>query len=392
MSHPLHRLVAVAAALSLPLTAASVSAEAAPSPGAPLLTSAKVLSEQPSAAWRVEGIVYDLVVTRTRVYVGGRFSKVTHRSSGVQLNRSNLAVFNRQTGRLVRSWRPSTNGPVRALAYDAAHDQIIVGGAFTKVNGRDRANLVGLKASDGSRRILFRGRASGDVRDLLVFRDHVFVGGTFFMVNGNKQPRLAKLGTNRGYRDTDWRGIAEQGGVYSLTLGAKRKAVIVGGSFSGLSGATRRFLGSVYVDQGRATGWNPRPACDTCVVIDTDVQGDRVVVGTGGSGGGRVRAYDAGNGRLLWRVLTNGNVQAVDAYGTAVFVGGHFSQVRGQLRTMVAGLNIRNGGLRPFSPRFQGPYFPGLWSVKAGSDGLRVAGAFDGVSGRRVSGLARFPA
>ncbi len=307
------------------------------SPASPRTTAPS--AEPPTKAqrpeWQVSGLVYTSVVTRTRIYLGGDFTSITNVATRETLTRHNLVAFNRSTGRILRDWRPTTDGAVRTLASSPSHDQLFVGGAFQRINGHSRTHIGVVSLATGHT-TAWTGAASGTVRDILVRRDRAYVAGVFRRFNGQPHRGLAAVRRVGGGLIPGWRGRIGQARALALAVTPKTHALVVGGAFSTLSGRPRSFLGSVHVSDGTTTGWRPKAECPTCQVLDLDSDGRRVYASMAGPGG-RVLAYSIGSNNSRWRAKTNGNVQALDLYEELVVIGGHFSRAKGIERSQVAG-------------------------------------------------------
>ncbi|KQV07006.1 hypothetical protein ASC63_06585 [Leifsonia sp. Root112D2] len=86
------------------------------------------------------GHINTVSVSNTTVYAGGSFA-----SAGSQ-TRANLAAFNRANGSL-KTWAPTADDIVQALAAYPDDSRIIVGGRFQSLNGQ---GIVGIGAVDGA--------------------------------------------------------------------------------------------------------------------------------------------------------------------------------------------------------------------------------------------------
>jgi hypothetical protein len=96
----------------------------------------------PSTSWQTNGTVRAIAFRGNVVYVGGEFTSVRPPSAAAgtgEVARHNVAAFNTKTGAVMK-WNPGANGTVRTIVVTST--RIYLGGSFTTVGGRARANLA----------------------------------------------------------------------------------------------------------------------------------------------------------------------------------------------------------------------------------------------------------
>jgi hypothetical protein len=108
-------------------------------------------------AAKANASIRTIVATRRKVYYGGSFTSVG------STKRRHLAAVRAGDGRLL-AWAPTANGRVNALAISPSRTELVVGGAFTKLNGSNRRGY-GLGAVSTRTGELLRFRANKTVRD-----------------------------------------------------------------------------------------------------------------------------------------------------------------------------------------------------------------------------------
>jgi hypothetical protein len=148
----------------------------------------------------LDGTVWSLALVGDEVVVGGAFTKVADSSRKQTYARKNVFAFNVDTG-AISSFAPQVDGAVYSLAA-GADDTVYLGGAFKTVNGASSRGLarVGL---DGDRVGAFSARINwGDVRALAVRGSQLYAGGTFSAVNGVTRVGLARLNATSGAVDS----------------------------------------------------------------------------------------------------------------------------------------------------------------------------------------------
>jgi hypothetical protein len=341
--------------------------------------------------WRPsDGSVKAIAFDKKRIYIGGDFTTLTG-PMGETVSRSGIAALNRTTGALIKRFHPRINGAVTSLAI---HRKLLyVGGSFTQVKGLSRNYLVAIKAP--SNKVVKKGwrlQLDAPVRALLHMGKRLYVGGEFHEVAGKKRRSLFAI-KKAPRAIKSWPKIprATNGAVNALAAGRKGTAVIVGGRFHELVGKNRVNLGAVTVKKGRATAWKPRPGCATdCPVRDIAVRKGLVFAGIDGPGG-RVRAYRWSNGSTKWNVGLNGEVDAVAVSRTSLLLGGHFTQVAGQSRPMVAVLDVASGALSAKTFTTTPPNFPGVLEIKVKGKVALLGGTFTEIQGQANLSLIKRP-
>lgn len=117
-----------------------------------------------------------------RLYVGGDFTQVNGKAAG------RVVALDPGNGAIIPGWSPVMSGSVRAIA--ATPDTVYLGGAFNAVGSSTRSRLAAVRASDGGLLAWQPKAAGGDVNALVVAPDRskLVVGGAFTTLNGSSQP------------------------------------------------------------------------------------------------------------------------------------------------------------------------------------------------------------
>jgi uncharacterized repeat protein (TIGR01451 family)/uncharacterized delta-60 repeat protein len=179
-----------------------------------------------------------------RIYVGGGFNTFSGAliSGVVRLNDDGTvdSVFN--PGQTI-------DGTVYAVAVyptNSAHaGQLVIGGDFTSVGGQPHNRIARLNA-DGSLDPNFDPTGAGvdnTIRAIVLQSDGaVVIGGAFTNVQGVARNRIARLNASDGSLDTTFQvGQGANDLVYSLALQPDNR-IVVGGAFTRASGVTRNRL------------------------------------------------------------------------------------------------------------------------------------------------------
>jgi hypothetical protein len=381
MSRTLSGFVAIASALVLAV-------------GTGAAAHAVEYSDEPAFSYVPNGRVYAIATDGERVYIGGTFTTVDPdpgRPGSVRQSR--LAAFDADTGELVEEWNPAIpDGGVRALAV--SDGVVYAGGTFLNANGAPTTRLVALNAATGATVPGFTAAPGGEVRDLAVVGDDLFVAGSFGRVNGVARVGVAKLDKATGDLDRTWNARVGGGRVIALAKDDARGRLVIGGNFKTLAGTAQQFLGAVSYATAARVPWVPQRVCDTCNVLDLDVDGTNVFAATAGGGGGRAVAYTTSSNSRQWIKQGDGDVQAIDYHDGVVYIGGHFGvDLDNRVRHQVAALDPSAGGaVQSYAIPFTGSDDPGVWAVLADDSFLRIGGGFQGITGSPAKRYAVLPA
>lgn len=206
----------------------------------------------------VGAAVHSLVVqTDDKIILGGVFTRVASTGSASSVLRSHLARV-LSSGVLDGGFGVDEEGAVQAAVVESS-GSLLIGGSFRTIGGVTRLGLARLK-TDGSLDANFHPEFDGIVHALVVQSDgKIVVGGVFTTVNGVTRNNLVRLNTD-GSVDTSY-DPEPDGGVYSLALRSNGN-LLVGGAFtlftpnSGTTTTTRIYLAELD-SSGALTTFNP---------------------------------------------------------------------------------------------------------------------------------------
>ena len=322
-------------------------------------------------SWVPDGPVQAVVTDGSTVYVGGAFT-------------GGVAALTGDTGRLI--WRGHANKAVRALALSSDRSHLLIGGAFTAVDGATHRKLASVFTGNGAVDPTFRGAAGGTVRDLVVVGDTAYFGGLFTGHAGMAQQGLGAVNAVTGKLVPAF-AASTNGKVYALATNGSR--LFFGGEFTAVDGRARNQLASVRLPGHSLDEWVPARSCSNCNRNWDIALGATTVYAVGGNAGA-VYAVDAFTGAQRWRVTANGDAQAVTlASDGRLYVGGHFATIAGQDRKILTDLNPNSGAVGSFNARFIKTW-PGIWALDSSGSRLYVAGHFT-AAGPKVNGLNAHP-
>ena len=176
-----------------------------------------------------------------RVVIGGDFTTM-----GGGWTRNHLARL-KANGNMdsVIAGTAGANGAVRAIAQDR-DGNLIIGGAFTQVDGSTRNRIAALDA-DGELLATFSSGANNTVWSIVPRIDgSVYVAGAFTSIGGTARGRVARL-SSTGALMPDFDGNADNL-VRAMTVQPDGK-VLIGGTFETVDGQSRDYLARLAVPQ-----------------------------------------------------------------------------------------------------------------------------------------------
>jgi putative pyrroloquinoline-quinone binding quinoprotein len=309
------------------------------------------------------------------VYAGGTFSGI-----GSQWKpRSNLAAFDASTGEL-KAWDPNPDGFI-VYTLVATRGRIYVGGYFFSIGGQVRYGLASVDTLTGAA-TEWDPSANSVVGSMAVAGDTLYVGGYFTTMGGQPRGRLASFDLNTGELTT-WDPNAASD-VYALALHGN--TAYIGGFFWAIGGLTRKGIAAVDAVTGTILPWAPNTS-DYCRALaisgDTVFVGGRFST-IGGQARSNLAAVDGMTGEVLpWQANTNSTVYSLAILHDMVFVGGNFFIFSGEARRNFAAVERSTGALLPWDPRLDS----GVLSLTVFDDMLYVGGGIHQAGLTPVSNL-----
>ncbi|MEU8074485.1 delta-60 repeat domain-containing protein [Catellatospora citrea] len=294
-----------------------------------------------------DGQVWAMALLGDTVVVGGNFNATTDAHRRAAVSRRHLMAFRLSDGQIT-DFAPELDGPVYALA-EGPDGSLLVGGDFTKVNGRNRRSLARLDLATGRLHRGFYAPVDGDVRTLAVSGGTLYVGGYYRSVNGVPRAGLARVDALSGRLDEGFdAGLSDAVENYpraeAMSLSPDGTRLVVIGNFARVQGLDRQQLVSLDVTgpQAVVSDWSTAfYGVDRCDArfdsyvrgIDHSPDGSYFVVVTTGHDSGpdlpctaaaRFETAGSGEHHPTWINHTGGHsLYAVAATGPAVYVGGH---------------------------------------------------------------------
>ncbi len=330
------------------------------------------------------GPVYTMSRDGTALYLGGDFTSFhSTNESGWAHNQDRLLKIDVTDGRRDAAWQVEAGDTVHAL--DVYANFAYVGGLFTNItqgliNKYTREHLAKLSKTNGMPSADFQPNPDGPVYTLYNNGSVYYVGGDFTHIAGYARKRLAKITTGGDVHA--WLPNAD-GPVRALHYAAISNAIVAGGYYGSLGGATRYSLALLHVTSGVVAAHFDVPIYAPAEVRCLAQQADGSVV-VGGF-------FDQANGQLYrnllrltpagaldssWKPQANGMVESVACVGDEVVAGGWFTQAGGAERSYLAKIwtnGVANAFWRPNPDR-------AVYVVYADGQDIYVGGQFMSIS------------
>ena len=430
--HRLRRTVAGmrTRALAIVLTAGLLAGLSGMPSGAVNVGQDRVVSANPAdgTPWVNNGRVYALTTIGTTMYVGGTFTQVQEANASTYPRRY-LFAFDTTTGAISKTFKPTLDGSVNALATDGT--SLFVGGDFATVNGTPHRRLVALNPSGAT-----VGAFSGDVTagstvdDLVVANGLLYVAGAFTQLNGAARSGLAAVdpasgslaaGVNVAFTGLHNNGTSH---VAKIDVSPNGATLVAVGNFTTVAGQPREQMAMLDLagQSASLSTWATSRFVMQCSSkfdtyirdIDIDPTGTYVAVGTTGAYFGGVGSNTLCDSVSRWELGRTGGSQqptwvdyaggdttwSVTATGAAIYTGGHYRWYNNPYagdtvgpgtikRHAIAALDPVNGMPLSWNPgRSPGE---GVFIMISTSDGLWVGSDTNQIGGEYHPRLAFFP-
>jgi hypothetical protein len=323
----------------------------------------------------------------SRIYVGGGFTAIDGKIRG------RIAAFDAATGALVAEFAPQVNGSVHAIV--ATNTTVYAGGSFGGVGNRARSSLAAFRARDGALLAwapkATEGASLGEVRALALNPGgtRVVVGGAFTSLNGSNPKDMTTAGYGLGMVDavtgssypfkvgTEVRNGTKRGAITSLAV--DDDYVYGAGYTLGRAGGTLEGVFSASWDRGEVH-WINDCHGDTHSV---HAQGDVIYTASHAHYCENIAGLREGDihGAVAFRALAFGREAIGDVTWEPDARYHDFSGNKHSAQlTWYPSLNAGT-----YTGQIQGP-----WSVTGNDDYIAMGGEFTRVNGTDQSGLVRF--
>jgi len=363
------------------------------------------------------GEVHAIAQIGATIYVGGSFTAVGYGAGTIA--RAYLAAMDASSGLLVDAFDPRPDNAVDALLKSADGARLYAGGVFNRIGGCTPCDrLAMLDPATGAANPSFHPQPNAGVLKLALYGRTLYLGGKFTSVAGVTRSRLAAVDAITGGLGTRLT-LAANAAVRDLALNSTGSTLYLAGSFTRISGTTRYNFASVDAASRALTAWNPNIHAsgwgvalspDNATAYLTTADGNESICGAGHESVIAMPATGSGTPPVRWHnggapgcSFTSGDINAVEATASAVYVGGHLRNLCTVINTSytarcpgaltvrrhVAALNPATGVPLSWNPDAGGT--TGVLVTQAIPAGLGIGGDFQRTNGVSHSRFALFP-
>lgn len=309
-------------------------------------------------------------------FLGGAFTQVLSRP------RANLAHV-LADGSLDTAWNPGTDGTVFTMVLQGG--VLYVGGSFTTLGGQPRTRLGAMDPSTATV-LSWDPAPDATVRVMSATSSRLVVGGTFRAIDGHAASAVASF----DLPGLAWSAVQPLGPLPSqsiLALAQSGSMLYMGGAFNFI-GSPRRGLARLQSSGAGAATSDAYEVVGTVKAIAPDGAGGWYIGGGFSSVKGQPRqnlAHLLADGSLdAWNPGASDTVRAIAVSPTAVYVGGDFTTAGAQTRTRLAAFSTTSGGLLPWAPSAD----RAVYALVLQGSTVFVGGGFLKISGIPRDGLA----
>ncbi len=340
----------------------------------------------------VNGTVYAIEVTATKIYIGGDFTEVGGEA------RNSIAALNLD-GTLDTSWNPNipTLEIARVVSSIYATDTAIyVGGNFLAVNGvTARGNAAAFEIANGSNTgtaLAWNPDSDAGIYKVIGNGTKIYLGGVFSTVGGVERYNLAAVDSTTGALDASW-NPKMNGSVYDMLI-QDSKLYAVGlfqlANDGQATSATRNFGANFNLANGSDVGavqtWNPN--LDN-VVNAIEYYNSKLYLGGAFNQVGadfidfaaRVNTTD-GTLDASWNPDPDGTVYdlAISDEGN-IFLGGAFDSIGVDAHKWVGLVNSSTGAVSVWDPVLTIGFIDTVYALDISDATVSVGGDFNRVNG-----------
>jgi hypothetical protein len=350
------------------------------------------------------------------IYVGGTFTSVGYGSGTVA--RAYLAALDAASGQLVEGFNPKPDNAVDSLLKSTDGTRLYAGGVFNRIGGCTPCDrLAALDPATGAANPGFHPQPNASVLKMALGGRTLYLGGKFTTVAGVARPRLAAVDAISGGLGTKLTLVPNRA-VRDLALNSTGSTLYLAGSFTSISGTTRYNFASVGTASRALTAWNPNVHAsgwgvalspDNATAYLSTADGNESVCNAAHESVIAMSATGSGTPPVKWHnggdpgcPFNSGDVNAVEATSSAVYIGGHLTNLCTVMKTSytarcagalttrshVAALNPTNGLPLSWNPGADG--IRGVLVLQATPAGLGVGGDFTHTNGVRHNEFALF--
>lgn len=320
-----------------------------------------------------------------QVWVGGGFTLAFDPDHTTSHARSNLAVFDFNTGEVL-PFTADTDDDVEAIESDDA-TTVWIAGKFNEVRGQTRYHIAAFDIFSGAFSSTFSGSVNNTIHDVLLHDGWLYLGGEFTVYFGDDYNRLIRVDPVTGDIDPTFLPNPD-GAVHGLAAHGDRLYAV--GDFEQVGVAPnevdRRWVAGFDTATGLPAGPDfflpPLGGGENqfkAGLDSVDVSPDGNFLFTGDRRN-FARKWNINTGQQLWSQEAEGDIQALNADATDVYLGFHDGwDAKGDERLLVsidADTGARDNTWAPLMDSFIG-----TWGIELAAGAVIAVGDFTEVNG-----------
>jgi hypothetical protein len=208
------------------------------------------------------------------MYAVGTISAIGQGSN--TYHRGNAFSFSQTTG-AVTAWNPAANGTVNDIAFSPDCSTAYIGGNFTSVHGTPANNIAAVDTTTGAVKTNFQHNSGAGVYTVDYTHGQILVGGAFGKINGATRTEFASLNPSTG-AVTAYANLSITGSYPRTTKRIDNSQVshsgnklLVEGVFTSINGQPRQQVAVFDLGTTAVTldGWHAPALQQSCVLSET---------------------------------------------------------------------------------------------------------------------------
>lgn len=320
-----------------------------------------------------------------QVWVGGEYTLAFDPDHVTSYPRSNLAVFDFNTGDVL-PFVADTDAKIKAIESDDS-STVWVSGNFTEIRGQTVGHIAAFDPFIGDFSATFQASANNDINSMLLHQGWLYLGGEFTSFNGQSIARLVRVDPVTGELDPGF-APSPDGDVKALAAWGDRLYAV--GLFENVGVApndvARRWVAGFDATTGAPTGPDfalpPLGAGDSIYKAGADavhISADGNYLFTGDHRNDLTK-WNRLTGVELWDRGAEGDIQALALDDTSLYLGTHDGwDAKGDQRLLVAIDPDTGASDNTWAPLFDG--FVGVLGMNLSAGALLAVGDFTEVNG-----------
>lgn len=333
------------------------------------------LDEKILTPWNpgASGTVFTLALADEQIYAGGIFTMV----GGKEI--SNLSAINLQSGSPL-GWSPNPDSSIFSQYINPDTKKLYIGGRFTKYQNENHAGLVAINLEDLTLQNwspqVTTSFSGGGIKSIEQINDQLLIGGAFSSVNGHSRYSLASFDLSQNGALTNWAPITSNSDVRVIYKIGNQ--IWLGGSFFQIDGQTRNNMAIFdYEDSQKTFTLNPLAPEPNNYVMTILQANNQIYIGGNfteimSNPRERLASFSLEGNLNSWAPKANNIVRSMASDGQQLLIGGDFTLLNASTRPFAGAVDLNEGTTKIFNPMPNGK----VWSLTSQGQRLFMGGNF----------------